>query len=321
MVSIIVPIYQAEKFIGKCISSIIDQTYSDFELILVDDGSVDASYEICKSYAKRDNRLVLIHTENYGSGHARNVGLRCAKGEYISFVDADDYLEHEFLERLVSEIQRFNADIAECDFYLIKDGVKQMKSIQQNCVFEYNGAQAMREHISDQNCRQLVWNKLYKKKVIQDIWFVEGKTIDDEFWTYRVIGNADKVIHVSEQLYNYVQHKESVMHQQYNIKRLQALEAQSLRLNYVSERFPELRSYAEKMLYFACMYHMQMALKYLDRESRRAAFYVIKSILRQEFSEIKFVKDISIVQRIWVILSQINFRYTCKIRNLLRIGV
>lgn len=321
MVSIIVPIYQAEKFIGKCIDSILDQTYSDFELILVDDGSVDASYGICKSYAKRDNRLVLLHTENYGSAHARNVGLRCAKGEYISFVDADDYLERDFLEKLVSGIQKFNADIAECDFYLIEDGVKQIKLLQQNCVCELNGVQAMRAHISDQYCRQLVWNKLYKKKVLQDIWFVEGKTIDDEFWTYKVIGNADKVIHVSEQLYNYVQHKGSVMHQQYNIKRLQALEAQSLRLNYVSERFPELKSYAEQMLYFACMYHMQMALKYLDRETSCVAFKAIKSILKQEFSKIEFMKDIPVVQRIWVILSQINFRYTCKIRNLLNIGV
>lgn len=321
MVSIIVPIYQAEKYIGKCIDSILGQTYSDFELILVDDGSVDMSYEICKSYAKRDNRLVLIHTQNYGSAHARNVGLRCIKGEYISFVDADDYLERDFLKELVSEIQKFNADIAECDFYLIEDGVKQIKSLQQNYVCELNRIQAMKAHISDQYCRQLVWNKLYKKKVLQDIWFVEGKTIDDEFWTYRVIGNADKVIHVGKQLYNYVQHKGSVMHQQYNIKRLQALEAQSLRLNYVRERFPELKSYAEQMLYFACIYHMQMALIYLDRETSCVAYKTIESILKQEFSRIEFMKDIPAVQRIWVILSQINFKYTCKIRNLLNIGV
>ncbi|MCF2684364.1 glycosyltransferase [Faecalicatena contorta] len=321
MVSVIVPIYQAEKYIGKCISSIIEQTYSDFELILVDDGSADASYEICKSYAKNDNRLVLIHTENYGGAHARNMGLKQAKGEYVSFVDADDYLEPNFLERLVEEIQRYNADIAECDFYWIEDRMKKSESLQQGCVFEFDRVQAMKEHIADRMCRQLVWNKLYKKKLLQDIWFFEGKTIDDEFWTYRVIGNADKVIHICESLYNYVQHEASIMHQQYSLKRLQALDAQSLRLDYIREKIPDLRNYAEQMLYFACMYHMQMALKYLDRKTCYIAFRLIKDIIKKEFPDVTFIKEASIVQKIWVRMSQINFIYTCKIRNLLKIGV
>lgn len=321
MVSIIVPIYQAEKFIAKCISSIIEQTYSDFELILVDDGSVDASYEICKSYAKNDNRIVLIQTENNGGAHARNIGLKQARGEFISFVDADDYLEPTFLERLVCEIEKHNADIVECDFYWIEKGMKGSESIQQGSIFEFDKVQAMREHLTDRMCRQIVWNKLYKKELLQNIWFIEGKTIDDEFWTYRVIGNADKVIHICELLYNYVQHGDSIMHQQYSLKRLQALEAQSMRLKHIREKFPELKNFAEQMLYFACMYHMQMALKQLDRNSCCMAFQSIKTILKQEFQDVTFVKEVSIVKKIWVRLSQINFRFTCRIRNLLKVGL
>ena len=122
MVSIIVPIYQAENFIDKCIGSIIRQSYTNLEIILVDDGSTDNSLSICKSYAEQDNRIILMHTDNCGGAHARNVGLKHAKGDYIAFVDADDYLEQGFIKVLLHYIEKYNADIAECGYYYVEKG-------------------------------------------------------------------------------------------------------------------------------------------------------------------------------------------------------
>lgn len=321
MVSIIVPIYQAEKFIDKCICSIIRQSYTNLEIILVDDGSIDNSFSICKSYAEQDNRIILIHTENCGGAHARNVGLKYAKGDYIAFVDADDYLEPGFIKVLLHYIEKYNADIAECGYYYVGKGEKSAEGVQGADVLEFDTLRAMKEHIADRMCKQIVWNKLYKRDLIRDIPFVEGKIIDDEFWTYRVIGKIKKIIHICQPLYNYVQHESSVMHKKYNLKRLQALEAQQLRLKYIQNNYTELKDYAEYMLYFACMYHMQMCLKYLDSNSCNKAFQTISQIISQEYKKFTFVKTISPIQMFWVMASRINFKLTCKIRNLLKIGI
>ena len=321
MVSIIVPIYQAENFINKCISSIIKQNYTDLEIILIDDGSTDNSYSICKSYAEKDNRIVLIHTENFGGAHARNIGLKYAKGDYIGFVDADDYLEEGFIKTLVHNLEKYKADIAECGYYYVGQGEKRAIGVQGPEVIEFDAVHAMKEHIADQMCRQIVWNKLYKRDLIRNIHFVEGKIIDDEFWTYRVIGKANKILHICRPLYNYVQHESSVMHEKYNLKRLQALEAQQLRLEYIRNNYIELRDYAEYMLYFACMYHMQMSLKYLDSSLSNKAFQTISQLIRQEYKNYSFVRSISPIQKLWVMISRINFKFTCRIRNLLNIGV
>lgn len=321
MVSIIVPIYQAENFIDKCISSIISQSYTNLEIILVDDGSTDNSLSICKSYADQDNRIILMHTDNCGGAHARNVGLKHAKGDYIAFVDADDYLEQGFIKVLLHYIEKYNADIAECGYYYVEKGEKSAIGVQGAEVLEFDTLHAMKEHVADRMCKQIVWNKLYKRDLIRDIPFVEGKIIDDEFWTYRVIGKSKKIIHICQPLYNYVQHESSVMHKKYNLKRLEALEAQQLRLKYIQNNYTELKDYAEYMLYFACMYHMQMCLKYLDSNSCNKAFQIISQIISQEYKKFTFVKTISPIQKFWVMAARINFKLTCKIRNLLKIGI
>ncbi|MDD2494154.1 MAG: glycosyltransferase [Tissierellia bacterium] len=116
--SVIVPVYKVEKFISKCIDSILNQTFSNFELILIDDGSPDKSGTICDEYAKKDNRIIVIHKANGGVSSARNVGLYMAKGEYIIFIDADDYIESNMFELMLQEAYNKNADVVICDFFI-----------------------------------------------------------------------------------------------------------------------------------------------------------------------------------------------------------
>lgn len=319
VVSVIVPIYQANKYIGKCIQSILNQSYSKLEIILVDDGSTDGSYEICATYAEKDSRIILVHTDNHGGAHARNIGLKLATGKYISFVDADDYLEEDFIRVMVCNIEQFGADIVETAYYYVEEEKKEEKEILKSYINELDAVQAMKMHIEDRICRQIVWNKLYKRVLVRDILFVEDKTIDDEFWTYQVIGKATKIIHISQPLYNYVRHDSSIMHKRYNLKRLQALEAQQLRLKFIRENYVELVSCAEYMMYFACMYHMQMSLKYLD--DIRTPSRIIAEIVKKEFPNISFIRGLSIEKKMWVILSRISFITVCRIRNVLKIGV
>ena len=116
LVSIIVPIFNVDKYLEKCIKSIINQTYRNLEIILINDGSTDNSYQICKKYSEQDSRIVLIDKQNGGSASAKNYGLKIAKGDYISFVDSDDFVELDMIEYMVNTIKKFNTDIVQCEF-------------------------------------------------------------------------------------------------------------------------------------------------------------------------------------------------------------
>ena len=138
-VSIIVPVYQVEKYIAQCIESVLNQTLSDFELILIDDGSKDNSGVICDSYAKKDNRIVVMHTDNNGAATARNIGLECASGKYIAFLDGDDYLAENMLARLHGEIEGSEYDVVVSDFLNIlpdeKDNFSRTKHLCADTIF------------------------------------------------------------------------------------------------------------------------------------------------------------------------------------------
>lgn len=321
MISVIVPVYNAGHYLDRCIASILYQNYSDIELILIDDGSEDNSLTICKKYEVKDRRVHVIHTDNHGGAAARNIGIQFAHGEYIAFADADDFVDPEIYVLLLKGLKKYKADIAECDYEQIFSDMTVSTKLYNGKWTEYDSQAVMENHIRDQLFRQIIWNKLYTRQVISDIKFVEGKTIDDEFWTYRVLGNAKKAVHVSCVLYYYVQHTESVMHHQYSIKRLQGLEAQQMRLDYIKNKFPDLYTLAENRLYFSCMYHMQMSLRYLRNEEKERAKAKIKEILGKSFKDCKYIRSLTGKQKIWALLSQINFDGTCRIRNCLNIGL
>ena len=320
LISVIVPVYNVEKYLNRCVESIVGQTYDNLEILLVDDGSTDNSGILCDVWSERDERVQVIHKKNGGAGAARNVALDMAKGEFVGLVDSDDYLDLHMYAHLYSLIQQ-GADIAECTIVWTDSDNASMDDGSAAEIHSYSTEQAMRLSIREEAFCQTPPNKLYRRSTIADIRFPEGNLIDDEFWTYRVIGKSKKIIHICQPLYNYVQHESSVMHKEYNLKRLQALEAQQLRLKYIQNNYTELKDYAEYMLYFACMYHMQMCLKYLDSNSCNKAFQTISQIISQEYKKFNFVKTISPIQKFWVMAARINFKLTCKIRNLLKIGI
>lgn len=321
LVSIIVPIYNVEPFLERCVQSILSQTYSEIEVILVDDGSPDRCPEICDEYQKKDPRVKVIHKPNGGLSDARNAGLQIAKGEMIAFVDSDDWISPYYVEIMRRTMLEENSDIVEC-LMVCSDGKQKLPDcLEKSMVESYDTITALKLLIEDQLLHQYVWNKLYKRTVIGDVCFPYGKCNEDEFWTYQVFGNAKKVSTVSSVLYAYFQRPGSIMGQGYQLKRLDAIEAKCLRQKYIEQYFPELQIVSMVNLAFSVMYAGQMSLKYLEKKDRKKAMAFLKLQYSQfEVCDFRKIK-LPLKQVVWLYMAKVSFYGTCWVKDLLGIGL
>ena len=211
LISVIVPVYKVEKYLNKCIDSIINQTYKNLEIILVDDGSPDNCPQICDEYAKRDNRIKVIHKENGGLSDTRNVGIHVAKGKYIGFVDSDDWIALEFYEKLYKLLKKHNAEIAVCDF--TRTNNENLLVNNKNTIeIMYSQEEYLKRYfkIGCQNTEYYAWNKLYKRNLISDNQYPKGLTSEDVVGTYKAILKSNKIVKTSEKLYFYRYNSESI---------------------------------------------------------------------------------------------------------------
>lgn len=315
LISVIVPVYKVEPYLNKCIDSIVNQNYKNLEIILVDDGSPDNCGAICDAWAEKDSRIRVIHKENSGGGMARNAGLDIANGEFVAFVDSDDYISIEMYEYLHGLIGA-DVDVVECSYMDVSND-----DVDFSCgdadVQVYTAQEAMEEHISDRIFRQLIWNKLYRREVIGDIRFPEGKSIDDEFFTYRVLGNAKTLVHSGKICYAYRQQENSVMHSMDTKKRLQAVEAKIQRHNYINRVFPELNELSLKNLWFTCIYQGQLAQKSMMKEEQRQTMRYLQGVLT-EYSY--GMKVCSLKEKMWLKWAAVSLKNVCWLRNALKIG-
>lgn len=318
LISVIVPVYKVEAYLDKCISSIMNQTYQNLEIILVDDGSPDRCGAMCDAWAERDGRIRVIHQENQGGGAARNAALDVASGELIAFVDSDDYLAPDMYAHLYGLLEH-GADIAECGYIEVigNDAVFS----QEKEAHTYSAQEAMAAHIQDRFFRQLIWNKLYRRSTVGNIRFPVGNRIDDEFWVYRVIANARKLVRTSCKMYAYRQQPESVMHLSFSLPRLQAVDAKCQRLELLHERFPELVPQARINLWYTCLYMGQMSLLHMNQEDCQKAFTKLADTQKQYALTNEDKQSLPLKQRLWVFFSDISFAKTCKLRNSLKVGV
>lgn len=201
-ISIIVPVYNSENFLKNCIESILNQTYTNFELILIDDGSLDRSPYICDEYSQKDSRIKVIYKENEGPGMARNCGLDIAKGEYIAFVDSDDVIHPQFLEILLYAIQSGDYDLAMCDNYQLKNREIHIQNLQcKNLQFKVFSQEEMFKKIFSDWRYIVVWGKLYKKEIVNEKRFLNQYYSEDwEFNTFYSL-NSKNNIFINHKLY------------------------------------------------------------------------------------------------------------------------
>ena len=260
LVSVIVPVYKTEKYLNHCINSIVGQTYNNLEIILVDDGSPDRCPAICDLWKEKDERIKVFHQVNAGGGQARNLALDKSKGKFVVFVDSDDYIAPFMIEFLYKQFQD-NVDIVECGYCITHNDNAEFDEESEGYRWESFGAEeAVLENIKDRIFRQIIWNKMYRKSVVGDVRFPVRKNIDDEFWTYQVLGNARKVIYTNKVLYAYRQQENSVMHSLNAVQRFQALEAKLQRHEYICKYMPVLKNESICNIWFTCLYQGQLLL-------------------------------------------------------------
>lgn len=319
-ISVIVPVYNVESFLDRCIESIVNQTYANLEIILVDDGSPDNCGKICDFWVKKDPRIKVIHKENGGLSDARNAGLNIATGEFIAFVDSDDLIDKNMYQVLHDSIDEYHCDVSVCKIARFTEEIPCLKN--SNAIFTrfFSPEDALKELISDGCIQQVVWNKLYRREIIQGISFVVGKLHEDEFWTYQILGKASGIIFTDYIGYFYYQRANSIIGKTYSLKRLDALEAKVLRHQYIKDNFPTLENDSLKNLWFTCLYHGQNAHIHLSKVNHKQVFHYIKSILYSHPLSSSLLHFCSFKEKLWLYAAKFAFVITCKLRNIFKIG-
>lgn len=319
-ISVVVPVFNVEPFLDKCIDSIVKQTYKNLEIILVDDGSSDNCPQICDEWARKDERIKVVHKKNGGLSDARNAGMDIATGEYMGFVDSDDWIHKDMLYMLYNNMRINSSDISVCGVEMLWTNGTERKLLTRSGNTVLDKEDAMRAIIEESWLKQPVWNKLYKTRLIKDIKFPAGKYHEDVFWSYQAIAKAKKVSIFDSIGYYYVQHQNSIMGQPYSVKRLDAVEAKCMRLKYIEKKFPNLTQLAALDLLFSCVYHGQRALECLDRNQQIEVFDYLQGVLKKNQLLNRKYKSLSKKQKVWMLSSKISLVCTCKMRNHLKIG-
>lgn len=210
-ISVIVPVFNVEKQLVRCVDSIVNQTYSTLEIILVDDGSTDSSGKLCDEISKKDSRIKVIHQSNKGLSGARNAGLDVMIGEYVFFVDSDDYLAIDTLEKLYHNLHRNNCDVMACGISYVWDEKTEEEAFTSNSPGIWSGHESIIQMMRTNNICTVAWNKLYKACLWQDVRFPEGCLHEDEATIYKVLYKSRLVAYMPECLYKYYQRPGSLM--------------------------------------------------------------------------------------------------------------
>ncbi len=286
LISIIVPVYQVEKYVGECLESILKQTYKHLEVICVDDGSTDDSGKICDWFSAQDPRVIVIHTGNNGAGAARNTALRRAAGQYIGFVDSDDFIDPTMYEELMRIALKYQVDIVSCEYRdIYVDAIEERPVTHKTDIFHSSDFLAKTtEHWT----YYVMWNKIFHRDVIGCSRFPEGNVIDDEFFTYSIIGRAKRIAYYSEVLYNYRRRMNSAMHSvNHNLRKdRESLRIDQEKLKYIKEQYPNLLGiFQRKMLndFIAIIREGRIsekekivAIKFMRKNCNRALFRNIR---------------------------------------------
>jgi glycosyltransferase involved in cell wall biosynthesis len=273
LISVVVPIYNVEQYLSRCLKSVINQTYKNLQIILINDGSTDKSLSICLEYKENDKRIIIVNQENGGLAKARNVGIEAATGDYIVFIDSDDYIANTYIESLYGLLIENDADIAICGYK--KTTIDNEKSDGYNEMTIYNGRELVRE-IYDLDMVKLMvaWNKMFKLSAFKDRRFPVGMLYEDFVLMIKMLYDADRVVVTDEKLYFYYQREYSITNQKFTKKHLDCLLQIKEKLDFFRER-------KEVKLQENCIQEYEvMALKY---------YYLCKKHIKDSENEQKFI--------------------------------
>ena len=288
-ISVIVPIYKVEVYINKCIDSIINQSYKNIEVILVDDGSPDKCGEIANSYSKKDSRVKVIHKENGGLSDARNCGMKYATGEYILFVDSDDWISEEMIDTLVSIAIETNADIVQSAFYYAYENylLYDDRYYSENMNFiELNRQELMKELVINEKVKNFAWGKLYKIKLINDIPFKKGVLFEDVFWAHKVMDRVNKYIICHKPMCYYLQRNDSIV-STYTVRNLDIIRGLKERHSFIEKNYKELVGESYKTITKAVLLHYYLLSNNKEKDLNGLYRKKLKSYIIDNYKKIR----------------------------------
>jgi len=313
LISVIVPVYKVEPYLDKCVQSIVNQTYTNLEIILVDDGSPDNCPAMCDAWAEKDSRIRVIHKKNGGLSDARNAGMADASGKFIAFVDSDDWVERDYIEAMYRALKDTDADIAACDVRWVweqnlPEPILSTEYPRRNVTRE----EALTELVENRGFRQVAWNKLYKKELLAGEQYPVGRLHEDEFFTYRILDKAKRLVYVDAPLYNYLQRSGSIMQTPSPRRALDAMDAYYERLLYFSKKDPAfaIRLKGEYCISCALFYHGFM--KTDTPEAKRVKKH-IRACRRRISVSVRELRQCSLKHQYYILGTRICMGVLCRI--------
>ena len=288
-ISIIVPVYKVEPYLGTCLESVLSQTYQNLEIILVDDGSPDQCGTICDQYALKDNRIRVIHQENQGLSGARNSGIDLVTGEYITFIDSDDFIDICMIELMVEQLDDMTDIVACGTVYCDESGQKlSEEKNSQLAIFEFK--EQMVQFFKNKNYTTTAWGKLYSRKLFESIRYPVGKYHEDVFTTYQLVALSRRTVLLNRSFYWYRQVASSIIHQSFSLKHLDSIEASLQRYEFMKSYDLQLSKIAEGSIVYSCCRCMEKMVQadYYDEITEQ---YICNMIRKHLFSFLCFSQN------------------------------
>lgn len=316
LISIIVPVYKVEKYLRRCIDSILSQTYKNFEVILVDDGSPDACPGICDEYAVLYDNITVVHKENMGVSAARNSGLDLANGQYVIFIDSDDFVHEDLLNSLIIDLHTHKVSLSMTSYKRVYN-MSKIVDTHENAVKVINDLEAMNMLLEDQS-RCAPWAKLYDIKLFSALRFPEGKIMEDMFIMPIIFERAKFISVNSQELYYYNQEGESITRSSFNLNKLDMVDAAFFWKTHCSIYYPELTT-KSKMHYFTVAINNCVYLSTIEDILGKYKYQNYKSEIGNNIFFIIISKYSTINTKIKAILVMIRFFYAVyKFNNFFR---
>lgn len=317
LISVVVPIYNVEKYLRTCIDSIMNQNYKKLEIILCDDGSTDSCPQICDEYAKIDSRIKVIHKKNGGLSDARNAGINIAKGKYITFVDSDDFLLEDMIETLYILSKKYDADFVMCkkmdcgDDDIVSTIVPPCDSLN---IKVFEGREKMAAYLKTNQIETTAWKKLYNRSLFGDLRFPKGKLHEDAFTTYKLVDSARKIVVTNKVGYVYRNNPQSIMNSGFSLNRLHSIEAKQMQLRFIEEKYPELRKYACAEVIYACNFCLGEMVKkdFFEKDIEE----VLQELYRKYYKQYLIVNNVSVKGKVLALAAAIHTRIARKILKL-----
>lgn len=284
LISVIIPIYKVEEYLDECISSVVNQTYKNIEIILVDDGSPDNCPAICDDWAKKDKRIRVIHKENGGLSDARNAGIDVARGEYIAFVDSDDYIKPDMIKKLCVAICKEDADISACGILCCE---KEKESAWGCHSVVGTSEQILAMLYNEASYPVSALNKLYRRSCWKELRFPVGKTCEDAFTTYQLVHNAKRIVMIPEVLYCYRIRPGSIMTSSFSLKKMDEEEAWRCNYQFIEQNYPKLKKTAFDF-YLQRVNVLIRTMTQEDRNNYAEQYQYLRNILKNNFGYVVF---------------------------------